>query len=180
MKKRAPLSRPPQSAVIDASPLLTLLGLRFINTAPSSTPSFDRIITGAAAEYLKNRPDRQRQFLAYFESLSTLLTTSHVIGELQGLSQAMKLDEEERKRFWSVSSEYLGRLGLDEQLITLLEMSQRSETRAWIGIIGPTDTGLIELARSGGHLLLTDDEKTLSKQAWDLGVDCRLVRNEIG
>ncbi len=92
----------------------------------------------------------------------------------------MKLDEEERKRFWSVSSEYLGRLGLDEQLITLLEMSQRSETRAWIGIIGPTDTGLIELARSGGHLLLTDDEKTLSKQAWDLGVDCRLVRNEIG
>jgi hypothetical protein len=169
----------PRVAVIDASPLLTMLGLRFIETARGARPNFDRIITGAARVYLKDRHDQQKRFQLYLDTIPLLLTTSHVVGELQGLTQEMKLREEERKRFWSLSIEYLRQRGFQEELLSLLEMEHRNVGQ-WVGIIGPTDTGLIELARDRGCVLLTDDRRTLMWRAMDQGVDCRLMKNVIG
>jgi rRNA-processing protein FCF1 len=164
---------------MDASPLLTMLGLHFIESAAGARPDFDRIITGQAAMYMKDRPDRQKRFQLYIDNIPTLLTTSHVIGELQGLSTKMNLYENERKRFWSSSMEYLERRGFEEQIITLLSMAGEQSTRAWIGIIGPTDTGLIALAKEHGCRLLTDDRRTLMSRALDQGVDCILMENVI-
>jgi hypothetical protein len=45
--------------------------------------------------------------------------------------------------------------------------------------IGIVDTGLIELAAKNGCVLITQDEGTLARCAWTVGVDCRLVKQLI-
>ena len=75
------------------------------------------------------------------------------------------------------SDRLLASKGLDENLLRLIEdMFDREAVRHHVAEVGPTDAGLIELARREGCVLLTDDQRTLGLLAFRLGVDCKIFR----
>jgi hypothetical protein len=162
-------------AVVDAEPLLNAIVLNYVrnsvNTRRSSILNASRI-----SPYLRNEYT-QSAFLRLFDNIRVLLTTSHVIGELQGLSQKLKGDY--RQGFWLSGMQWLKTKQLDERLITLLAMHEEERLSDSICQIGPVDTGLIRLAQQEGCKLLTDDRKTLATRALYLGVDCILVEEYI-
>jgi hypothetical protein len=41
------------------------------------------------------------------------------------------------------------------------------------------DAALIRLAAEERSMLLTDDERTLAVRAWDMGIDCHLVKTMV-
>jgi hypothetical protein len=120
----------------------------------------------------------QNACLELFRSIRSILTTSHVIGELQGLQTSrLKLKGADLKSFWLASMELLALSKLDERLLRLIEDGfQREDVRHNIAQIGPTDAGLIQLALREGCTLLTDDERTLAPLAYRLGVDCKFFK----
>jgi hypothetical protein len=74
--------------------------------------------------------------------------------------------------------DYLAGKKVDERLLSLIEICGSDKGRKIVSEIGPTDAGLIELSRREKCALLTDDERTLARQAWKMGLgdQCKLVR----
>src|ERR1700680_1665803 len=157
---------------MDAGPLFTLLTLNFVRKFPAPKKK-DALMRRIEVD-IRNSPRLQEACLNLFESIRSVLTTSHVIGEVQGLQN---LTGEDFKSFWLVSMELLALKGLDENLLRLIEdMFDREGVRHNVAEVGPTDAGLIELARREGCVLLTDDQRTLGQLAHRLGIDCRSFR----
>jgi len=160
-----------RKAVVDTGPLFNALMLVFVRSSPTHSYAPQR---NALSDYLRDNPTKQRVFLELFNSIKSVLITSHVIGELTGLHKRAKLPSEE---FWRSSMEYMRWKNVDERLLRLIEMHNSEEMRETLCLIGPTDAGLIELARRESCVLLTDDERTLATQSWRLGIECHLIRN---
>ena len=124
--------------------------------------------------WLADGPSRQEQFLILLASIRRN-STSHVIAELNGLEKSrLALYGPELERFWSESIDLLTQWNLDEALVRMLDLARQTELS--LIRIGVIDAGVIELARRHGCLLMTEDERTLAPLAWELGVDCQLVR----
>jgi hypothetical protein len=81
--------------------------------------------------------------------------------------------------FWQASMNWLTLKGLDESLISLMELHSHPGRREWVCEIGPTDSGLIELAVRHRTALLTDDRRTMLARAKQNGVDCRVVQDQL-
>ena len=161
-------------AVVDTSPLFTALTLELVRRSPRSRRSTILEKSGLP-EYLSKSSSRQEAFLQFLASIRIILTTQHVIAELQGL-----LRREHQREFWSYGMDLLSTRGFGERLLPpLLDMQRVDAVREAVCATGPTDAGLIELARQEGCALITDDERTLARRAWQLGMDCRLVCNLI-
>ena len=168
---------PIRKAVIDSGPLFSALVLhyQFREMRRGRRLAFDSCLE----EPLLTMP-LQEQFLSLLYSIREKLTTSHVIGELQGLGTSrLKLYGDDRLNFWRASIDLLMQWNIDEQLIRLLDMANRIELTDRLASIGVVDTGLIELAAKNGCVLITQDEGTLARCAWTVGVDCRLVKQLI-
>lgn len=164
--------RPIAKAVVDTSPLFTALTLELVQRSPQ-TRRRSILEKSSLPVYLAESASQQEAFRQLFASIRTILTTSHVVAELQGL-----LRREHQREFWSYGMDLLKTRGFHEGLLLpLLDMHRVDVLREAVCATGPTDTGLIELARNEGCALLTDDERTLARRAWQLGMDCRLIRN---
>jgi len=163
-----------RKAVVDTGPLFNVLVLNFVG--PSQTPPYSGF-ENALTDYLRYDFPAQRKLLGLFDSIQEILITSHVVGELTGLHNARtKLPLGE---FWLSSVKYLARKKVDERLLRLVEICDSDEGLKSVSEIGPTDSGLINLARREQCVLLTDDDKTLARRAWNMGLgdQCKLVRN---
>jgi len=161
-------------AVIDSGPLLSALVLHYQGER-GRRPSLDSFLEDPLL--IK---DNQEQFLNLLASIREKLTTSHAIGELQGLANTrLRLSGDDRVNFWRAAVDLLTLWRLDEHLIRLLDMASRSELRERLLDIGIVDTGLIELAAQNACVLITQDERTLAARAWTDGIDCRLVKQLI-
>ena len=160
-------------AVVDAGPLMSALVLHF---ARQASPGSRQALIGRSriADYLVGEPVRQRAFVEFFDSIPKINTTSHVIGELQGLQ---RFRGGEQRDFWMTSLDWLGGKKLDERLVRLLDLTSSPSWRDIVCRIGPCDGGLIELALKEGTTLLTDDRRTVAPLAWSLGVDCHVVED---
>src|SRR2546421_1519745 len=168
--------------VVDTGPLFNVLILVFFRNSPIHRRSgFENTFFGR--EHYLYGPNNQEKLLDLFDRIQKILITSHVIGELVGLHKKLikvplgiKLS---RGEFWLSSVDYL-REKLDERLLSFIEIcdSDEGQGRKIVSEIGPTDAGLIELARREECDLLTDDESTLARQAWNMGLgdQCKLVR----
>jgi len=165
------------SAVIDASPLFTCLVANF------NLLSIGRGLPGRYVKALKHpfQPESaQRELLKAVGSIRRKLTTSHAIGELQGLrSSRLKLQGSQLSAFWTESLDLLRAWELDERLIRLLELGADSSFAPIVGRIGPADTGVVGLALENNGALITEDAKALYSEALRLGVDCRLLEHLI-
>ena len=169
-------------AVIDTGPLFTVLVLHFARREQYDAQKRLNLLESAGLDHsLLESPTRQENYLRLFDSIPVILTTSHVIGELQGQQKRVKshdrsLYDADLYHFWRSSMELLQQKKLDEKLIRLLDLHAQNGLQQTVCKIGPTDTALIELARREGCVLLTDDKRTLARLAWETGVDCRLVQ----
>lgn len=162
-------------AVVDSGPLFTALALQFSNNFLQQK-RHELMKHVIADPSIRHNQSRQNAYLTLFKQIRSPLTTSHVIGEIQGLqTSCMRLTGRHLQMFWSQSLHFLKSLNFDEQLLRLLDMSQRIDLQEAVYKYGPTDIGLIALAQREGCVLLTDDIKTLASHAWKVGIDCRVV-----
>lgn len=163
---------PRRVVVIDTSPLFNALALMYVRNSPIQRNSLKRTLP----DYLRNDPAKETDFLQLFSSIRTLVTTSHVVGEIQGVLKTSGLHPK-AKELWDFSMTQLNMKGLIEHTITLLGMHQSKEMKELVCAIGPTDAGLIALAREKRAILLTDDERTLAHYAFQMpGIECKLVK----
>jgi len=161
--------------VVDTGPLFNVLALIFVRNSPTHRyPGFEKIF--GAATYLYD-PVKERKLLELFENIQKILTTSHVIVEIAWLRK--RRSSLPSREFWEYARDYLARKKLDERLLTLNEICGSDEGLKIVSEIGPTDAGLIELARREKCDLLTDDESTLVQRARAMGLidQCWLVRD---
>lgn len=128
-------------AVVDTGPLLSVLVLKYASTlhpgAASAVVAKSRI-----SPYLRTPAD-QAGMVSLFEGIRTLLTSSHVVGELQGLQH---LQDQRRREFWLYAMTWLASKGMQEELVRLLDLNSNTNRQKAVCEIGPTDTGLVELA----------------------------------
>ncbi len=163
-------------AVIDAGPLFSAMILNYYDL----DIKFGRPFSASGLEDPLLETASQRSFLHLLGSIREKLTTSHVIGELQGLAKSrLKLSDDDRTNFWRASIDLLAQWNIDENLVRLLDLASGEIAGSCLQRIGPNDTGLIELARRNGCVLITQDERTLAPEAWSLGVKCLLVKQLI-
>jgi rRNA-processing protein FCF1 len=162
--------------VIDSGPLYSALILNYL---------LDQGRGSSAGNYGIHDPlldeVTQRSFLRLLSSIKEKLITSHVVGELQGLvnSGRSNLHGDYRARFWRAGTDLLTQWNVDEKLVRLLDLASHKDLGSCFPRIGPTDTGVIDLARRHGCLLITEDERTLAPEAWRVGVDCILLKQFI-
>jgi rRNA-processing protein FCF1 len=162
-------------AVIDAGPLFSFL------VANTNVLALDRGLRPKHTNVLKEsfRPEAaQRELLNVIGSIPEKLTTSHVIGEIQGLTAKLRLSGNDLVSFWVTSIDLLRQWKLDEQLIRLLDLAT-DERLATLGRIGPPDTGVIQLAVQENCPLITEDGRSLFSEALTAHVDCRLLEHLI-
>jgi hypothetical protein len=166
-----------RTAVLDSGPLFSSLVSNF------NIRDIDRGLRMRYSSALKEslRSDAaQRDLLAVIGAISEKLTTSHVIGELQGLqSSRLRLSGDDLFNFWLASIDLLTQWKVEEELIRLLDLALDTAFETSLPRIGPPDTGLIQLALQRGCVLITDDERTLCPEALKAGVDCRLLEQVI-
>lgn len=163
-----------QKAVIDSGPLFSALVLNYDlrGIGYGRSPRFTHVL----ADPLRNST-AQRPFLELLSSIREKLTTSHVIAELNGLEKGrLRLFGDGRLDFWRMSIDLLVQWDIDETLIRLLDLASDESFRACLPEIGVIDTGLIQMALQHECVLITEDERTLAREAWTRGVDCRLVK----
>lgn len=166
-----------RKAVIDTGPLFSALTLHYAFREEDFGRS-PRLNLGLEEPLLTK--SAQLAFLDLMRSIPDKLTTSHAVAELHNLERSrLKLYGPALEIFWRTSVSLLRDWNLDERLVQLLEIAAQQGLAPLIPDIGLVDTGLIELARRNECVLITQDERTLARRAWELGVDCRLVKQLI-
>jgi rRNA-processing protein FCF1 len=109
----------------------------------------------------------KENYTKFLDNIKYIITTSHVIGELQGLVNSSKFGIENKLRtsFWESSISYLRYKNLDERFIELLVLCDNQNNFKNMYDIGYVDTGLIELARKEKLPIITNDYHTLILRA---------------
>ena len=132
--------------------------------------------SGVLKDPLDRNRSAQDNYLERLRQIPEKLVTSHVIGEITGLSTSrLKLDGARRIAFWRASLDLLTEWSVREHLVRVADLLEVVELRGLVSEIGPTDVGLIHLARLQRCTIITDDEQTLAARAWSLGAECCLI-----
>ena len=152
---------PLKKAVIDTGPLFAFLTLVFIQKRPGLTSTLRH--KHNLTNFLPD-PTSERNFFEYLDNIPLLLTTSHVVGEMRSRH---KVSEDLHADFWLCAMEYLSRKSFAEKQVTLLDLYQAEPFKNIACNLGPTDAGLIYLARQEACELLTHDERMLAWQPAD-------------
>jgi rRNA-processing protein FCF1 len=156
-----------RKAVIDTSVLFESLLINYtqVKNNKDKIIHFGNNIFGLNNIYKKN-------YIDFLDKIECFVTTSHAIGELQGLiSSRIKLDGLLKKRFWEISVSYLKEKKISEQLIELISFSDSKYYSNFIYDIGYVDTGLIELAKKEKMAIITQDVETLANFARAQGIE---------
>lgn len=139
--------------MVDANLLLDYLAWRFSAQAirPFPEPNLQHL----------SDPNLKEAFSWYLELAKPILTSPHVIAEIQGLAKS-RLDWHGKRLeyFWRFAQQELTRLLLQEQLVRNVEMDGDD-----LSTFGPTDTSLLALAANSHRLLLTDEPELRSRCA---------------
>lgn len=156
--------------VVDTGPLFTTLTLSYIRQSPKTREH----VTS------KHKPPpyildltSERLFLEFFQTVQSLLITSHVIGELKS---RQRLGEQVQREFWRFSIGFL-RNKLEEKLVRLIDLGRDATYEKLLYEVGPTDAGLISLAQKENCTLLTDDSRLLSWQRLDPHLHIELIKD---
>lgn len=162
-------------AVIDAGPLFTILVLNYARKPDMPAVKRNKILQ-EAKEDLVRRPECQEGYLELFTSIRTVVTTSHVIGELQGLWKSrVNRKGDDLRLFWQRSMEFFMEKNLNEELLRLLDLQGREESCEAVCALGPADAGLIDLAQRERCSVVTDDWD-LAQRLRSKNVDCFLTQ----
>jgi hypothetical protein len=165
------LGPPYKKAVVDTGPLFTALTLVYIRQSPANRHLV--LYRHKIPPYITD-PTSERNFLEFFHSLKEVLTTSHVIGQIKS---RRRLPPEVYEDFLLCSMKFLSEKKLDERLITLRALYEQEDSRRMVCGLGPTDAGLLVLARQEDCVLLTDDSGLFPWRGPDGKPEIELVEN---
>lgn len=158
-------------AIIDTCILLDALIINFIKT--EITDENDPRRRELELMVFDNDAIYEKKYRAFLEEITTFVTSSQAIGELQGLSNSrLKLKDKKKIIFWRISAKFLELKNLDEHLIKLLATTANPQNSNYVFDIGFVDASLIDLARETKLPIITNDAKTLAARAFNQpGVD---------
>lgn len=154
-------------AVLDTSVLYDALKFNYVNIKQGNS----NFITDKIHQYYKGFESGKSSYEYYLQyTVKDYYTSSHAIGELNGLFSRDKLIKDERNfpEFLRKSIEYLSNKGLQEELIKINTYKNLPVDRYKIGHV---DYGIIKLARKLHLPVLTNDDRTLAYMARNLGVE---------
>lgn len=121
-----------------------------------------------------------KQFSSFFSQISQIETTTHVLGELNGLvNSRLKFDGEKSKKFWNHSFYYLKKKNLNENLISYIELIENNKYKTLADSIGFVDTGLLKLGIDKQIPIITTDYKTLSDKAYQSRIKVVHLQSDI-
>src|SRR5437762_1589773 len=103
-------------AVVDTGPLFSILVLNYSRTL--HTDAGEAVIERNRIPLYLRSKNQQTSMIDLFDGMQTILTSSHVIAEMQGLQ---KLKGPHYGEFWLFAMKWLSSKRLDEQLIKLAE-----------------------------------------------------------
>jgi predicted nucleic acid-binding protein len=128
-------------------------------------------------------PEDYERWLTLFQSVRARLTTQHVIAELYGLRGKLDLTDEDASRYWQRWTQFLVQHEVEQRSCTLDEIQASRGFAELNARLGPTDAGLILLARNEGGTLgqeaviLATDDGELYAEARHVGVRSELLPN---
>ena len=171
--------------VIDTSALLPLRVYQYSQHAQLPTARQSQLLLDARSKRPPFTIREYERWAALFESAGIRLTTSHVVAEMYNvLSVRLRLKGEDRQSFWHFCTWFLTAHALIEESFKLDQLYTSPELHEINVRAGPTDAGLILLARENecilgqrDAMLVTDDERTLHVEALRLGIHCELLPN---
>lgn len=137
----------PRRPIVDTGPLFDFLWLRYCE-------AIHRPILSGEFLYLRDGFSREATRW-YFSIARPLLTCPQVMMEVH--YHARKLTKNRIGDFWKVAQRELTGLGLDENLVKLIQMDSQT-----LCSFGPADTALIHMACKQGEMsssILTEDGK---------------------
>lgn len=155
-------------SIVDTSTLMVFLGLSFLASQPKEpAPSQRNQIFGfIGKEDFETNSIRQQRYQSLFADIGEIVTTSHVIGELSShITRGFKGNDIIRKDFLRHTLRILKEKRLQETLITIVDISIDERYIDIIDRIGIVDMGLLFLAQKMALPLLTEDERTLGREA---------------
>jgi len=111
-------------AVVDTGPLFSVLVLKYSQTLEprAATAIIER---NRIPQYLGSS-NQQISMVHLFDGIRIILTSSHVVGELQGLQ---RLKGASLREFWLFAMSWLSLKGLDERLTRLLDLNGNTRSR---------------------------------------------------
>lgn len=163
--------------IVDTGPLLVWLTLNFVKGR-----NFDEKVKVVHSVYsdvtmLKNSINDLESF---FKNSTEIITTPHVIGELIGLVKSkLGFTKEQEYEFWDISIDFLSKMQLNEELITLVELYNEKSFQSLIPKIGFVDTELIKLSQKLNIPILSIDKRTLKVEAEKKNVAVLILQDDI-
>src|SRR4029078_7246315 len=91
-------------AVIDTTALYNALILHLVENSPESHRK-GILESSALSSYIVGHPGRQEAFLHLFRSIPIILTTQHVVAEVNGLLRKGQVKGERYRSFWTQGME---------------------------------------------------------------------------
>ncbi len=155
-------------SIVDTSTLMVFLGLSFLERKSQAfeRSQEDEIFAFIGKTSFRNNPRRQQEYKDLFERIHEIITTSHVIGELNShITRGFRGNEMLREDFLRHTLRILTAKRLDETLITILDITIEEQFNDITARIGIVDIGLLLLARNTNLPLLTEDGRTLGAEA---------------
>jgi hypothetical protein len=147
---------------------MVFLGLSFLASQPKEpTLSQRRQIFGfIGKEDFETNTIRQELYQSLFSDIGEIVTTSHVIGELSShITRGFRGNDIMRKEFLRHTLRILSEKRIQETLITIMDIGIDEQYNDIIIRIGIVDMGLLLLAQRKSLPLLTEDERTLGREA---------------
>ncbi len=158
--------------VIDTSPLLTYLAIRYLDSKDAPKARRDQVITEIRGKTFA--ATEQERFLELMKQRT--FTTAHVISEVLKLREKSVLSLE-KEDFRRNSLDVLTGDTISEIPCPIMEVCQEEDFRQLICRYGLTDAGLIFVADKNRALVLTDDGRLFSSYSENSGYVIELLDN---
>jgi hypothetical protein len=147
--------------IIDASPLFkcVLASLFVSNPSLETQGEFKDVLRDQFAFEGKLNYDMIRFYERILTQLKSVYISSHVIGEMVGLSSS-KLASIYRPLFWKTLCSLVIQFNLDERMVKLLDAHNNAKLGVYLPQYGVSDISAIELTINLDGIFLTNDHKS--------------------
>lgn len=156
--------------VLDTSVLLLLIAYAYLVQTDVVSPRRYQIIGDIRGKDPQIPWRRYDDLWHIFEYAGKRLVTQHVVSEIRidRLCGNLKASTHE---FWKVAEDLFRQYALEEHSCPFIDLYGNKAYRALVQKLGPTDAGLILVAKREGGVLLTDGD-ALRSRATSAGVAC--------
>jgi len=165
-----------EKVILDSVPLLLVLTINYtIKKNLQDKESFIKKVY----HKLDIFPNPVYTLMEFFNGISLIYTTPHVIGEVIGLVKTRLKLKNNESEFWNISLEYLKRKNISEELISIIDLTNDIEIYQLVKSIGFVDSELIKYSIESKLPIISIDGRTLKYEAKKKKVEVLVLEDDI-